>query len=84
MDRKELEIGIVTTMRRVGSPLCARCLTELVGAEHAADNVDVRVAVTHLGLLAGEFVFGQACGRCGAVEHVRNPILRLRTVPNPD
>jgi hypothetical protein len=81
MDRQLLEMSIAKTMRNEGRPLCARCLTELTADEQGVENVDVRVVMTHLGLVGAEFVFGDACGRCGAVEHVRNPILRFRTAP---
>jgi len=77
MDREALERDIAQTLRAQARALCARCLTELVGGAHGAQNVDVRVVVVHFGLLADEFAFGSACARCGSSEPIGNPVLRL-------
>ena len=76
MDR--LGHSIAGIVRRFGCPLCASCLTELAACEHGADNVDVRVAVVHLAL-GDSFGFGSVCGRCGASDHRRNPVMRAKT-----
>ena len=72
MDR--LSNSIAGIVRRFGSSLCASCLTELTADEHGAENVDVRVAVVHLAL-GDAFGFVASCGRCGAPDSRRNPII---------
>lgn len=69
-----LSNSIAAIVRRFGSSLCASCLTELTADEHGAENVDVRVAVVHLAL-GDAFGFVTTCGRCGAPDSRRNPII---------
>jgi hypothetical protein len=78
MDMQRLEKSIGSAIWRAGRPLCARCLTALTRPEHDAENVDVRVVMIHLSLVADTFVIGTACGRCGAHDEARNPVLRQK------
>jgi len=75
VDLKKLCERIEDLLRKQGSALCAKCLTDLVAGEHGADDVDTRVAVVHLSLSLG-FASGGTCGKCGLPEQLRNPVLQ--------
>jgi hypothetical protein len=75
LDLKLLTEAITSVLRRQHGALCARCLTDMLGDAHAAENVDIRVAMVHLALGDG-LTAGDMCGRCRAPESRRNPVMR--------
>ena len=74
-DLNKLCERIEDLLRKQGSALCAKCLTDLVAGEHSADDVGIRVAVVHLTLSPG-FTSSDTCGKCGRPEQLRNPVLQ--------
>lgn len=75
LDLKVLTEAITSVLRRQNGPLCAQCLTDVLADAHAAENVDIRVAMVHLALGNG-LTAGEICGRCRAPESRRNPVMR--------